>query len=110
MKKVVVMYSPKRSARYYGGYRIFPWPPETKTPWVYHTSSVYFEYPNAFDEDFDANSEIDDDEIGKPPPNSQPYRNLSVSPVVLQQIYLPPGSTSWCHCLAISILTRGKQA
>ena len=30
------------------------------------------------------------DDIGKPPPNSQPYRNLGASPVVLHQVYLPP--------------------
>ena len=30
------------------------------------------------------------DDIGKPPPNSQPYRNLGASPVVLRQVYLPP--------------------
>ena len=47
-------------------------------------------YPNAFDEDFDANSEIDDDNMGQPPPNSQPYRNLGLSPMVLEPIYLPP--------------------
>ena len=56
----------------------------------YHTSSIDFVYPNAFDEDFDAESPIDDDNIGQPPPNSQPYRDLGVSPIVLETIHLPP--------------------
>ena len=60
------------------------------TIWVYHTSSVGVVYPNPFDEDFDANNEIDDNDIGQPPPNSQPYHNLGLSPVVLEPIYLPP--------------------
>ena len=49
MKRVVLMCLPKRSARFYGGYRIFPWPPETRTPLVYRASSIHFEFPHAFD-------------------------------------------------------------
>ena len=38
---------------------------------------------------FDENMPYDD-----PPPNSQPYRNLGLSPTVLQRIYLPPQDPS----------------
>ena len=49
---------------------------------------------DCFDEDFDAWSNIDDDNIGSPPPNSQPYRNLGLPPITLQCIYLPPQDPS----------------
>ena len=47
MQKVVVMYSPKRSADYFAKCRIFSWPPETRTPWVCHASSIHLACPNA---------------------------------------------------------------
>ena len=88
--KVAVVFVPGRSSYYPAGLRVFPWPPITGTPWRYRSSSIGFVYPNCFDEDFDENSEIDDNNIGSPPPNSQPFRNLGLSPVVLSRIFLPP--------------------
>ena len=92
--RVVVCYVPRRSSHHPEGLRVYPWPPVSDTDWHYHSSSIGFVYPNCFDEDFDEWSNIDDDNIGSPPPNSQPYRNLGVSPIVLQRIYLPPQDPS----------------
>ena len=92
--KAVVVYAPRQSPDFPAGLRVFPWPPITGTPWRYHSSSIRLVYPNCFDEDFDENSEIDDDNIGSPPPNSQPYRNLNLTPIVLQRIFLPPQDPS----------------
>ena len=92
--RVAVCYAPRRNSYSPEGLRVFPWPPVSDMSWQYHSSSIGFVYPNCFDEDFDENSEIDDDNIGSPPPNSQPYRNLGLSPVVLQRLYLPPQDPS----------------
>ena len=84
LKRVVVAHAPRLSV-FSSRSSHFPWPPATDTPWRYHYSSIGFVYPKCFDEDFDENSEIDDDNIGRPPPNSQPYRNLDLSPIVLER-------------------------
>ena len=92
--RVVVCYVPRRASHHPEGLRVYPWPPVSDTDWHYHSSSIGLVDPNCFDEDFDEWSNIDDDNIGSPPPNSQPYRNLGVSPIVLQRIYLPPQDPS----------------
>ena len=92
--RIVACYVPRRSSQSPEGVRVYPWPPVPDTCWRYHSSSVGFVYPNCFDEDFDERSNVDDDNIGSPPPNSQPYRNFGLSPIVLQRIYLPPQDPS----------------
>ena len=88
LARVVVCYVPRRSSQSPEGLCVYPWPPVSDTCWHYHSSSIGFVYPNCFDENFDEWSNIDDDNIGSPPPNSQPYRNLGLSPIVLQSIFL----------------------
>ena len=65
MKKVVMLFAPKRYPHESAGIRADPWPPQCDNPWEYHTSSIYHEYSPFLDIDYDHYS--DDDLDGDDP-------------------------------------------